>query len=367
MILLRVLFLLCGVFLVAYTLLSATRTFVLPRSAAEPLTGFVFLSMRKLFDAVLKHLPTYEQRDGFMALYAPLCLLLLVPAWLFLITLGYAAIFWSIGVAPFARAYLLSGSSILTLGFATADTLPQTIVAFTEATIGLILVAMLISYLPTMYAAFSRRETAVSLLEVRAGSPPTAPELVWRIQGLNPRQEDQQAFWESWEHWFAEIDESHTSLAALVFFRSPRASQSWVLAAGAVLDAAALMQSVIDRPFTPYPTLVIRAGNLALRHIADFFRVSYNPDPHFPQDPISVSRAEFDEAWDRLAGQGIPLKADRELAWRNFAGWRVNYDSVLLALARLTMSPEADWIADHTFMPPDPDSGETAGRLVKVR
>ena len=355
-----------GVALVVYTFLSAARTFVLPRSSAEMLTRLVFTLMRKLFRLAVKPLSTYEQRDGVMAMYAPLSLLALVPAWLFATTIGYMLIFWGMGIRGWREAFVFSGSSILTLGFATADTLAQTIVAFTEATVGLMLVAMLISYLPTMYSAFARREAAVSLLEIRAGSPPTAPELVWRLYSLRTTL-NTYAYWESWEEWFTDLDESHTSLAALVFFRSPRAPMSWVVAAGTVIDGAALMLSCIDdEEQTPHPALVLRAGIEALRHIADFFRVSYNPDPHFPEDPIAISRDDFDAAWNRLQSQGVPLKDDPDLAWQNFAGWRVNYDSVLVALARLTMAPDVAWLSDVTFTPPDPASGQTGGELRKV-
>lgn len=366
MIILRITALVFGILLVAMTFFSAVRTFVVPRSASERITGLVFLTIRKIFDTIAKALPTYEQRDSLMALYAPLSLIFLVPTWLFFTTVGYTLIYWGLGITPLSEAFVFSGSSILTLGFATADTLFQTFVAFTEATIGLILVAMLISYLPTMYSAFSKREAAVSLLEVRAGQPPTAPELVWRLQGITPEPANQQQFWESWEQWFTEIDENHTSLAALVFFRSPQAGQSWINAAGAVMDGAALTQSTVDLPFTPYPALVLRSGMLALRHIADFFKVDYNPDPHFPQDAITVTRAEFEAAYDRLTSQGVPLKANRDLAWQNFAGWRVNYDSILVALSKLTMAPEFTWLSDRTFVQADPTTGETGGSLKKV-
>jgi hypothetical protein len=84
-----------------------------------------------------------------------------------------------------------------------------------------------------------------------------------------------------------------------------------------------------------------------LRHIADYFRIHYNSNPQ-PGDPISIARSEFDAVYDRLASKNIPLKSDREKAWRDFSGWRVNYDSVLLALASLTMAPpEAFWITDE--------------------
>ena len=368
MILLRAFIFLLGLFLAAYTFISATRTFVVPRSASVKLTRLVFLAVRRLFNLLMKALPAYEQRDNLMAIYAPISLLLMVPAWLLITTIGFACMFWAMGITPWTEAFLLSGSSILTLGFATANTMAQTILAFIEATAGLILVAMLISYLPTMYSAFSQREKAVALLEVRAGAPATAPELVWRLQGLNT-EGTARAFWDSWEHWFTQIDESHTSLAALAFFRSPQPHQSWVTAASTVLDGAALFLTAVERPTNelPYQALVIRAGMFALRHIADVFQVSYNPDPHFPDDPISVTREEFEAALDRLVGQGVKIRADRDFAWQHFAGWRVNYDSVLKALAELTMAPETPWLSDYTFVPADPTIGQTGGRLEKVR
>lgn len=368
MIILRIFIFLAGLFLAGYTFISAARTFVLPRSSSVKLTQVVFVAMRRLFNLVMKGLPTYEQRDSLMAIYAPLSLLLLVPTWLLITTIGFAGMFWAMGITPWSDAFLLSGSSILTLGFATADTMPQTILAFIEATAGLILVAMLISYLPTMYTAFSQREEAVSLLEVRAGSPPTAPELVWRLHGLNSLMATQD-FWGYWERWFTQIDESHTSLTALVFFRSPRAHQNWVVSAGAVLDGAALFLSAVKQPegMPTYQGLVIRAGNFALRHIADAFQVPYNDDPHFPEDPISITQAEFNEAYDRLVSQGVPMHPDREAAWVHFAGWRVNYESVLVALAEMTMAPKTTWLSDFTFVPANTELGQTSGNLKKVR
>lgn len=150
--------------------------------------------------------------------------------------------------------------------------------------------------------------------------------------------------WPVWEEWFADIEESHTSLAPLAFFRSPRAERSWVTAAAAVLDAAALSRSTLDIERDPQADLCIRAGYVALRQIADFFRISYPADPHFPADPISISRQEFDTACEELRALGAPLKEDREQAWRDFAGWRVNYDAVLVALAGLVMAPDAPWL-----------------------
>ncbi len=145
------------------------------------------------------------------------------------------------------------------------------------------------------------------------------------------------------------MDETHTSLAALSFFRSPQPNRSWVTAAGAVLDAAALQASTLDLPRDVNAEVCIRAGYVALRHIADFFGIRYDPNPS-PTDPISVTRAEYDEVYDTLKAEGIALKLDRDQAWRDFAGWRVNYDTVLLAMAGLTMAPYAQWSSDRSFL-----------------
>ena len=147
------------------------------------------------------------------------------------------------------------------------------------------------------------------------------------------------------------MEETHTSLAALVFFRSPRPDRSWVTAAGAVLDTAALTLSIVAIPANPRATLCLRAGYLALGAITDFFGLPRHLDPHFPDQPISVTRSEFDEACDRLAKAGLPLQPDRERAWQDFANWRVTYDQPLIRLASLTLAPPAPWSSDRAPSP----------------
>jgi hypothetical protein len=146
--------------------------------------------------------------------------------------------------------------------------------------------------------------------------------------------------------WFCEVS-GHTSLGALAFFRSPNPDRSWITAAGTLLDAAALRLAVLNIPFTPEPGLCIRSGYLALREIADFYGFDHDPDPA-PDDPISVARDEFIDVYEQLAVAGLPVRPDRERAWRDFQGWRVNYDRVLLALCSLVMAPYAPWSSDRS-------------------
>lgn len=150
-----------------------------------------------------------------------------------------------------------------------------------------------------------------------------------------------------WEAWFADIEESHTTLPALIFFRSPRTENSWVTAAGTILDAASITIAAIEIPYEVSAALSIRAGFLVLRRIANYFDIPSPQDPPYPATPICVERHEFEEVLNQLTAAGLPVKTDREQAWRDFAGWRVNYDRALILLCGLVMAPHALWSSDR--------------------
>jgi hypothetical protein len=236
---------------------------------------------------------------------------------------------------------------LLTLGFEHPGDLWNASLSFAEAALGLFILALLITYLPTVYAAFSDREEMVALVAVRAGTPPSAVEMLQRYNAIEFRR-GLEEWWPRWEEWFVGLQETHTSLPVLAFFRSPEPAHSWVTAAGTILDSAALVSSTLRGPRQPEAELCIRAGYLALRRISAFFRIPFNNDP-VPDDPISITRHEYDDACRRLEEAGVPLKEDRDQAWRDFAGWRVNYDDVLLGLALLTVAPMAEWTSDRSL------------------
>jgi hypothetical protein len=124
----------------------------------------------------------------------------------------------------------------------------------------------------------------------------------------------------------------------VVLFRSAREDRSWIVTTAAVLDAAALTISAIDAPYDPIAALCIRSGYLCLRDIATPHGIAFDPDPA-PDDPVSVTREDFDASYDKLAAAGLPLH-DRDDAWHAFCGWRVNYDSLVVDLAHLiTVDP----------------------------
>ncbi|MDH3606660.1 MAG: hypothetical protein OER12_06660 [Acidimicrobiia bacterium] len=346
MVLVRILVFVAGLMVVGWTLLSAVRTVVLPRSAQSVLGRAVFAGLSRVFDLFAGDSRSFAWRDRVWALFGPIGLLTLVVVWLALVLVGFMAMFWAVQDAGWSEAFFVSGSSLLTLGFAPANSLAERVMAFSEATIGLGLMALLIAFLPALYSNFQRREAKVGELEVRAGTPPSAEVFITRLYSIG-RLGQMPETWLEWEKWFIEIQESHTSYPALNFFRSPMPEHHWVTAAGTILDAAALVVSSVDQPRQPEPQLCVRAGFIALRRIADFFEIDYDPDPQ-QTDPISISRQEFDDMYERLREAGVPMLADQDQAWIDWAGWRVNYDTVLLQLADLTMAPYAPWSSDRS-------------------
>jgi hypothetical protein len=319
---------------------SAVRTFVVPRGDNDGLSRFAFRAIRKGFDLIARPSRPYEFRDRVMAYYGPVALVLLPAFWLILLAVSFAAMFWALGLAA-GDAFVVSGSSLLTLGFDRPAIPGGDLLAFSEAAIGLALVALLVSYLPTIYGSFSRRELLVNLLEVRADSPPSPVVMITRmdrLSGLDVLHE----LWITWERWFAELEETHTSLPVLVFYRSQQNNHSWVNASGAMMDAAALVRSAVAIEPDVQADLMIRAGYLALRRIVAYFKIGFDPNPP-PTATTSIDRARFDRALAVLEAAGVPLVADRDQAWTDFNGWRVNYDTVLRALERLTMAPTPWW------------------------
>jgi hypothetical protein len=342
-----VLWFLLGIALLLLVLDSALRTFVLPRAAAPILTRTVFIGLRTGFNMMARTASTYDGRDAVMALYAPVGLLVLPGVWMVLVVTAFTVMFHALDVQGWERAFEMSGSGLLTLGFVRPPDLATNVLVFLEAASGLALLGLLIAYLPTIYSAFSRREVLVAQLAMRALDPPSGVTILIRSKEME-RFHLLDDVWVPWQQWFAEVEETHTSLGVLSFFRSPKAHRSWVTASGAVLDAASLRLAAVDLPFDPQAGLCVRGGFFALREVAEYFGLPNDPDPA-PTDPISLTQDEFFEACDKLADAGIPVRADRAAAWLDFAGWRVNYDLPLVALAGFVMAPYAPWSSDRSL------------------
>ncbi len=332
-----------GVVAVITTLSAAVRSFVLPRSESVRLNNRIFAGIRLLFDLAASRASNYARRDQIMAHYAPVALVALPIVWLTLVSLGYTGVYWALGIRSWTKAYELSGSSLLTLGITSENGLLINIFNYSEATLGLLLLTLLLSYLPTLYQAFSRREVTVARLELRAGTPSTAAHLIDWLNASGALDDDDSQ-WAEWEQWFVEIEESHTSLPILGFFRSPQPGRSWVLAAGLVLDTANLIFSALDAPRTRQMELTFKAGCLSLNRVYRFFDTKAGTEPVSltpgPEPDTAPDRLRFEQALDELAGLGLPVCPDRAAAWAHFQERRTRYAAALAYLAELIMSPE---------------------------
>jgi hypothetical protein len=204
---------------------------------------------------------------------------------------------------------------------------------------------MLIAYLPVLYAAFNRREIQVTTLEALAGAPAWGPELLAR-QALIGDVAYLPKVYERWTEWAADIAESHTNYRALLFFRSPDPQASWLLSLLAVLDAAALHLAVNPSSAPAEARPLMRVGYLTMRKIARAVGVAVNEDPR-PNDPLVLTRQEFDDALEHMREAGWQFERDADDAWPHFHGWRVNYEAAAYGLACFLDLPPAIWSGDR--------------------
>ena len=337
-----------GVLLIWVAGRSVIATVIVPRRIRSGLTRAVGVMVDVPFHSLADRFDSYEPRDRILAAQAPIQLILLIVVWLAVFEVGFSLVLWpSMGTAGLPGAFALAGSSLCTLGYLVPSSGTQRAVADVASFVGLGTVALQIGYLPTLYAAFNRRETLVTMLDSRAGVPSWGPELLARTHydlgsGVSAMEELPELF-EDWERWSADVSESHATYLALINFRSPRPLSSWLTAQLAVLDAAALYLSLVpDAPGAVSARLCLRGGFTCLGTIARA-RGFAIPEEADPNDGISLTYEEFVDAIDRLAVVDFPVGRTSEEAWIDFVGWRINYEPAAYALARAVDAPPALW------------------------
>ena len=329
-----------GIVLLVMNAASTIRILIVPRAA----TGVATMPMRSVrvaFRRLAQLARSYVAKDRILALSEPVALMVQLGTWLVTSVIGFMLAIWGLGSGALSAAFIEAGSSVSTLGFAHGVGNGNQTVDFVAAGTGMVLVALQIAYLPTIYSAYNRRETFVTLLESRAGAPAWGPEILIRhhLVGLIADLPDLYA---DWERWGADVAESHTSYPSLMYLRSPRAQNSWVVSLIAVMDSAAIALAV-DPEGTPIQArMCVRMGFTCLRDIAQVIGIPFNPDPN-PDDDIALPRQEFDAAYMRLHEIGYPISREVDDAWAHFRGWRVNYESVAYALAAILDAPPARW------------------------
>jgi hypothetical protein len=209
------------------------------------------------------------------------------------------------------------------------------------AATGLVIVALQIAYLPALYTSFNRREALVTLLESRAGTPAWGPELLARHNAVGILDQ-LPSFYEDWERWASDVAESHSTYPVLAYFRSPRPLDSWVTGLVAVLDSAALYLALCPSRAPSQARLCLRMGFTCMRDIADALGIAYDPDPS-PEGPITLDYADYAHAVRGLQRSGFPVERSVPDSWRQFRGWRVNYEQIGYQLAKRLFAPPALW------------------------
>lgn len=334
-----------GVAMLIWVLTSAARTVVIPRPERVWLTRITFEAARRSAQFASRRISDRARRDRLLGMFGPAALLLLPVMWSIGSMLAFAAVFWGLGFGSIVEAIELSGSSLTTMGFVPTDTTLTTLVAVAEGLLGLGIVALMISFIPSLYGTFSRREVAVGRFTVRAGEPPSPTEFILRLNAIGQLEEVGER-WIEWEEWFVELGETHTSFPALVYFRSIRPSRSWLTAAEAALDTAAVVAATRLVSTNGQADTMIRSGYLALRSIADFFLIEPELDPtqdDLIDERLSVDRAQFEMILDDLEAGGCVIGVDRSTAWQDFRGWRVNYDRAIAGLRMLVGDIDSHW------------------------
>jgi len=356
---LRVMSLLLGTLIVLAILGSALKTVVLPQEGFPRLAQAVFA----LVDRLLVHRwLTMARATALRGIYAPVALVSLPLVWMLMMVVAFSFVFWGTGGGlTWQKAFEISGSSLTTLGFSKPDGTGRIWLTFIEAVIGLGLVALLISYLPTIYAAYNGREKGINRLRPVAGAPPSATDLLQTLQRMESLDNPQ--FWANAADWMLDLEQTHTAFPILSYFPETHTDHSWVATVGSLLDAAALVASASTtetgetfEDIEKGPLTVLVYGLPLVVRIARAVNIPLPPPTRLPEvlahqgEPapaISIGREEYLAAMAAVAPILVVEPGREEEGWRRFAWIRSAYDPALRALAGLTDAYPSRWTTDR--------------------
>lgn len=340
-----------GIILILIILQDCFETVVLPRRVSRKfrLARIFYASSWLLWSVLARKIRSSNRREYFISFYGPLSLLLLLIVWALVLIVAFALLQWGLGSdinAPektvgFTTDLYMSGTTFFTLGL--GDVVPRSgwarIFTVMEGGLGFGFLALVIGYVPIIYQAFSRREAEITLLDARAGSPPTAAEFVRRHLQENLHKEEFVEFLRSWERWCAELLESHLSYPVLSYYRSQHDRQSWLAALTTILDVCALVMVGLD----DIPTQTGKFTFAIARHAVVDLSQTFGAVPSPPKkDRLPAS--EFARLRQQLAAEGIKFR-DEETAQEQLAELRHMYEPYANALADYLLTPLPEWIA----------------------
>ena len=342
-----------GIVVVFLILMDAFETVVLPRRVRRTfrITGLFYKKTWRFWTRVGLHIKAEKRREGFLAYYGPLSLIVLLGFWALGLIFGFACVQYGLGEhvslgnekITFGKIVYLSGETFFTLGYGdiTPNNAAARALAVMEAGMGFAFLGVVVGYLPVIYNSFASREIEISLLDARAGSPPSAAEFLDRL-GCCPEQTVLDQIFRDWERWCADLLSSHISYPVLVFFRSQHGNQSWLGALTTMLDVTSLIMTGVEGIHPDQAKLTFAMARHAAVDLAQVVNAEYSPHDNGRLEEEDLKRLRAD-----LAQHGVTL-SDGSDASEKLAELRVLYEPYLNALShRLLMTLPSWLIADR--------------------
>ena len=338
-----------GLALILTVLWDVFETIVLPRRVTRRvrLTRLFYRSTWAPWRRIAKTIQKKKRREILLSIYGPLSLLMLLTVWAVSVVVGFALIHFAIGSSighatehsGFFTDLYYSGTTFFTLGLGDVAPLGAAARAVTvvEASLGFGMLALVIGYLPVLYQAFSRREVNISMLDARAGTPPTAVELLRRHQEANSMA-SLDDWLRDWEMWAADLMESHLSYPVLCFFRSQHDNQSWLAALSTVLDACSLVMVGIDGTPKWQAQLTFKMARHALVDISQIFNTS-----PVSSDGARLTAEQLAELQSVLRGNGVEMSSEPGDE-RTLTELREMYEPYTQVLSHYLLMPLPGWM-----------------------
>ena len=359
-----ILALIAGVLCLLIVLFDAFQTIILPRRATGRfrLTRIFYIATWTPWRFVARRLRHPRKRETVFSYYGPLSLILLLAVWASVMVVGFGLIYFSLGSpfhdglqAPGFRSDLyVSGTTLFTLGL--GDVTPTMPLAreliILESGTGLGFLAVVMGYFPVLYSAFSRREVSIALLDARAGSPPTAAELM-RRHSFDGADQALSVLLIEWERWSAELLESHISYPLLCYFRSQHTNQSWLSALTSILDTSALLIAGVRGHEARQAQLTFAMARHAIVDLAQVF--SQSPIVNAPN---RLPPERYDQLYNLLCQSGVRVCRDDQ-SMQRLSELRGLYEGYAIAMSNHLQMPLPPWFADQ----PHRDNWQTVARL----
>jgi hypothetical protein len=363
-----------GIVLIFIILMDAFETVVLPRRIKRSfrITGWFYRNSWGLWTRVGRHIKSANRREGFLAYFGPLSLIPLMGFWAVGLIFGFACVQYGLGEhltlanekITFWKVLYLSGETFFTLGYGdiTPNNAAARALAVMEAGMGFAFLGVVIGYLPVIYNSFAAREIEISLLDARAGSPPSAAEFLSRL-GCCPEQTVLDEIFRDWERWCADLLSSHISYPVLVFFRSQHSNQSWLSALTVMLDVTSLVMTGVDGIHPDQAKLTFAMARHAAVDLAQVVKAQYSPD-----DADRLKAEDLTRLRAALAQHGVSLSLavnDGADVPERLAELQALYEPYLHAIGRRLLMALPPWI--HTDHKKDNWQGSPWDRAIQVR